>query len=342
MTEEISEIDRIQTGCKAIDTLMQGGLATGTITQIFGEKALGKSILSLQAACSAVAEGHSAIILDTEQSYFSYLIKYRREGLNKRFGKNIPIRELKLERVPRSSKKNKGPLSRSQLVTALSSMLNSQGVAYNENHLSAIADMLSPEYQVKLEGTDPSVMVIQMPEITDLLALHGIDADKAVSEGGRVELRMRSTPVYQSALYQIVQQTKAKLLVYDSISAPFKSAFPNTQDLPARSAGLAMLLAHSQRLCVQFGIAVVVTSHASIDPMHAWDRRPYGGVTLGHEAKFSFELTKATSKRNEDAVAVNPEEKQEDGGRAFWVQRHPAMADYSQFGYANIDDEGFH
>ena len=341
MTEEINQLERIQTGCKAIDTLMEGGLATGTITQVFGEKALGKSILSLQAACSAVAEGNSAIILDTEQSYFSYLVKYRKEGLNKRFGKNIPIREVKLERVPRSSKKNKQAISRSQLVTALSSLLNQQGVAYNENHLSAIANILSPEYQVKLEGTDPSVMIIQMPEITNLLALHGVDSDIVVSEGGRVELHLRSTPVYQSALYQIIEQTHAKLLIYDSISAPFKSAFPNTQDLPARSAGLAMLLAHAQRLCVQFGIAVVVTSHASIDPMHAWDRRPYGGVTLGHEAKFSFELTKNTSKRNEDAVSVNPEDEQE-GGRAFWVQRHPAMADYSKFGYANIDEEGFH
>ncbi len=43
-------------GAKALDTLTDGGLATGTITQIFGEKALGKSILSLQAAYSAVAE----------------------------------------------------------------------------------------------------------------------------------------------------------------------------------------------------------------------------------------------------------------------------------------------
>jgi len=56
------------------------GLSTGTITQIFGEKALGKSILSLQAAFSTVANGSSAIILDTEQSYFSYLVEYRRPG----------------------------------------------------------------------------------------------------------------------------------------------------------------------------------------------------------------------------------------------------------------------
>lgn len=351
MAEEVVEQGRIKTCCEAIDALMEGGLATGTITQIFGEKALGKSILSLQAACSAVAEGNSAIILDTEQSYFSYLVKYRKDGLNRRFGKEIPIREVKLERVPRASRRNRQGPSRSQLVTALSSALNQQGVAYTENHLSAIADILSPEYQFKLESTEPAVLVIQMPQIIDLLALHGTDAEIAVSEGGRVELHLKSTPVYQSALYNMIRQTKTKLLVYDSISAPFKSTFPNTQDLPARSAGLAMLLAHAQRLCVEFSIAVLVTSHASIDPMKAWNRRPYGGVTLGHEAKFSFELTKATAKRNSDAVEVNGraiQERDEEGGekvehgRAFWVQRHPALADYSKFGYADIDEEGFH
>jgi RecA/RadA recombinase len=335
-------MDRIQTGCKALDTLTDGGLATGTITQIFGEKALGKSILSLQAGFSTVAAGNSAIILDTEQSYFSYLVPYRKEGLEKRYGKGAQVKELKLERVPRqSSKRGKQPLTRSQLVTSLSSTLNGLGISYTENHLSAIADILSPEFHVELDGKDPSLLLIQMPEITDLLALHGIEAEKQVSEGGRVDLRLRSTPVYQSALHHIIEHTKAKLLVYDSISAPFKASFPSTQDLPARSAGLAMLLSHAQRLCVEFGIAVVVTSHASIDPIKAWDRRPYGGVTLGHEAKFSFELTKSTSKRNKDAISINPEDESEDG-RAIWVQRHPAMADYSRFGYARIDDEGFH
>ena len=62
------QLERIQTGCNALDLLTNGGLPTGTITQIFGEKALGKSILSLQAAYSTVAGGNSAIILDTEQS----------------------------------------------------------------------------------------------------------------------------------------------------------------------------------------------------------------------------------------------------------------------------------
>ena len=155
-------------------------------------------------------------------------------------------------------------------------------------------------------------------------------------------MRLNSTPVYQSALYRLVEETKAKLLIYDSLSAPLKSTFPATQDLPARSSSLAMLLSHAQRLCIQFGIAVLTTSHVSIDPINEWDRRPYGGMILGHDAKFSFELTKSTATRNSKGkpMAVNPDEFTE-GGRAIWVHRHPAMADLSRYGYTSIGDEGF-
>jgi hypothetical protein len=38
---------------------------------------------------------------------------------------------------------------------------------------------------------------------------------------------------------------------------------------------------------------------------------------------------------------INPEA-EEGSAKAFWVARHPAMAEYSKFGYAKIDEEGFH
>jgi RecA/RadA recombinase len=333
-------MERIPTQCKAVDDLLDGGLATGTITQVFGEKALGKSIFSHQAACSTVAGGHSAIILDTEQSYTSYLLPYRQEGMNKRFGKEIPAVDLKLERVTKPAGKKKGA-SRGELLTAISTALDRLGVSYTDAHLGPIADILCPSFTVEVPSKDPSVYILQTPEVTDLLNLHGVDASKEVSKGGRVELRLRQTPTYDSVLHGLVRDTGAKLLVYDSISAPFKSSFPSTQDLPARSAGLAMLLSHAQRLCVEFGIAVLVVSHVSIDPIKAWNRHPYGGVILGHEAKFSLELTKSRARRNGEA-ADDGEEEKSDSGRAFWVARHPALEDYSKSGLARIDEEGFH
>jgi len=70
-------MEKLPTHCKALDQLTDGGLPTGTITQVFGEKALGKSILCFQAACATVASGRTAVVLDTEQSYMSYLVEYR-------------------------------------------------------------------------------------------------------------------------------------------------------------------------------------------------------------------------------------------------------------------------
>jgi len=333
-------MERIPTQCKAVDDLLDGGLATGTITQLFGEKALGKSIFSFQAACSTVAGGHSAIILDTEQSYSSYLLPYRQAGMNTRLGKEIACVDLRLERATKASGRKKGP-TRGELLTALGTTLDRLGVSYTDSHLGPIADILCPTFTVQIPTTASSVFILEVPEVVDLLNLHGVDANKEVSSGGRVELRLRQTPTYDSVLHTIIRDTGAKLLVYDSISAPFKSSFPSTQDLPARSAGLAMVLSHAQRLCVEFGIAVLVVSHVSIDPIKAWNRRPYGGIILGHEAKFSLELTKSTAKRNGEAEAEN-EDDRTDKGRAFWVVRHPAMEEYGKVGFASIDEEGFH
>ncbi len=339
-------MERIPTGCQAVDDLLDGGLATGTITQLFGEKALGKSIFSHQVACSAVAGGHSAVIVDTEQSYGAYLLPYRQSGMNKRFAKDIAAIDLKLEKVPKSTGKKKGP-TRGELLTAIATSLDRLGVSYTDAHLRPIADILCPSFSVEVPTKDPSVFVLQAPSVIDLLNLHGVDANIEVSKGGRTELRQRQTPSYDSVLHQIIRDTGAKFLVYDSLSAPFKASFPSTQDLPARSAGLAMLLTHAQRLCVEFGIAVLVVSHVSIDPIRAWNRRPYGGVILGHEAKFSLELTKSKARRRGETAEENEEyeeskDERDDSGRAFWVARHPAMQEYSRSGLATIDEEGFH
>ncbi len=186
-------MERIPTQCKAVDDLLDGGLATGTITQVFGEKALGKSIFSHQAACSTVAGGHSAIILDTEQSYSSYLLPYRQAGMNKRFGKEIAAVDLKLERVTKPTGKKKGA-TRGELLTAISTTLDRLGVSYTDSHLGPIADILCPSFTVEVPTREPSVYILQTPEVTDLLNLHGVDANKEVSKGGRVELRLRQTP----------------------------------------------------------------------------------------------------------------------------------------------------
>jgi RecA/RadA recombinase len=343
-------MEKLPTQCKAVDLMVDGGLAAGTITQIFGDKALGKSLLSFQAAFATVAGGHSAIILDTEQSYHSYLIEPWRERLNRRFGKEIPIGEVSISRrsaereeqkeKPKSERKKFVP--RSQVVTAISSALNRLEVPYTQSQLDSATDIFSSDLYVEpFEVKEPSVVVVQVPEVADLLGMHGVEGEKALSEGGRVELHLLRTPSYHSILRQMVKDTGARLVVYDSISAPFKASFPSTQDLPARSASLSMMLTHAQRLCVEYAIAVVAVAHVSVNPINPWVRRPYGGAILGYEAKFSLELARGVGKKEESDVAVNPEDETKDA-KVVWLARHPAAAEYSRYGFLRIDEEGIH
>jgi RecA/RadA recombinase len=343
-------MDRIPTHCKAVDKMLGGGLAPGTVTQFFGEKAEGKSLLSLQTAFSMVAKGSSAIVLDTEQSYRSYLLESWTDPLSKRFDRSVPVVEVEVKRnsseeggvTEEKGRERKKRLARSQVSTALSSALNRLEVPYTDLQLEEAVDIFLSDLHIEpLEVSEPSVVLIQVPEVTDLIGLHGATTGKAVSEGGRVELRLLRTPSYDSLLRRMVRTTRAKLLVYDSISAPFKASFPSTQDLPARSAGLSMMLSHAQRLCVEFGLAVLTVSHVSINPIHHWEARPYGGAILGYEAKFSLELTSEHRGKEKQAEIVNPEDESENAKRA-WLARHPAAAPFSRFGYMNFDGEGIH
>lgn len=60
MTEPVS------TGCGAVDELLGGGFERGTVTQIFGPPATGKTTLALGAAVEVAAGGGRALYLDAE------------------------------------------------------------------------------------------------------------------------------------------------------------------------------------------------------------------------------------------------------------------------------------
>lgn len=58
--------DRVSTGVPALDELLGGGLERGSITQLYGEPACGKSTLALIAVTSALRRGEGVIFFDTE------------------------------------------------------------------------------------------------------------------------------------------------------------------------------------------------------------------------------------------------------------------------------------
>ncbi|MGQ4555237.1 DNA repair and recombination protein RadB [Halobellus sp. GM3] len=58
--------DALTTGCRPLDELLGGGFERGTVTQLYGPPAAGKTNVALSAAVRVAAAGETAVYIDTE------------------------------------------------------------------------------------------------------------------------------------------------------------------------------------------------------------------------------------------------------------------------------------
>lgn len=58
--------ESIQTGCPPVDELLGGGFERGTVTQLYGPPAAGKTNIALTSAVETGANGGTAVYIDTE------------------------------------------------------------------------------------------------------------------------------------------------------------------------------------------------------------------------------------------------------------------------------------
>ncbi|WP_290812807.1 DNA repair and recombination protein RadB [Halovivax sp.] len=58
--------EAISTGCEPVDELLGGGFERGTVTQLYGPPASGKTNLALSGAVEVAAAGGTAVFIDTE------------------------------------------------------------------------------------------------------------------------------------------------------------------------------------------------------------------------------------------------------------------------------------
>ena len=73
----------ISTGCGPVDDLLDGGFERGTVTQVYGQPAAGKTNLALGAAVEVAADGGRSVYIDTEGlsvDRFEQLLEARVDG----------------------------------------------------------------------------------------------------------------------------------------------------------------------------------------------------------------------------------------------------------------------
>ncbi len=58
--------ESVSTGCRPLDELLGGGFERGTVTQLYGPPAAGKTNIALSAAVDVAVAGGSALYIDTE------------------------------------------------------------------------------------------------------------------------------------------------------------------------------------------------------------------------------------------------------------------------------------
>lgn len=78
--------DPIPTGCAALDDLLGGGFPRGTVTQVYGPPAAGKTNLALSAALETASGGEMTYYIDTEG-----LSADRFEQLARAYSENVKV-----------------------------------------------------------------------------------------------------------------------------------------------------------------------------------------------------------------------------------------------------------
>jgi len=334
-------LNHIETGLEVLDRILGGGLPKGVLVQVFGEKAVGKSIFSSQLAYKNIAQGCSSLIVDTEQGFRSTIGPYWHERFKRRFNLDCEIQYVGVKRFALRGREKR--VFESELKSAFEAALSSMKIGYTRAQLEQACwpflEGLDLEYNV---SGKPTLYVIEAPALQDVLALNGVRCDLLISDSGRVEVRLlpgTTFKVSESVLGKLVRDAGVSLLVYDSISMPLKSTFIGTQDFPGRSSATALILGQTQKLCSELDLSVIALNHITVNPITG-QNRPYGGQIVGYDFKFSFLLERAYSSALNDKTVAN-EKILSEANRILRVHRHPSIPEYSLSIALKLCDEGF-
>jgi len=223
-----------KTGCSTIDLLLGNGIPQGTITAIYAESGIGKTILGAQLVLAEISQlGKDVIVIETEgnreEDYLEILYRF----------------------------KDRWGLTESEIRKHL-------------HFYPVISDFMG-----------------ESRAMIDLLKMVGYDAIIEQSKKG---------DKYSITFKECKPKLKEKdlsnsgLLIIDSLTEPLKATIGHkSQNLPARSELISRFFYKLISLGYNYGLAVLIIHHASVNPMQVYGRdfgKPYGGDEVLYNSKY--------------------------------------------------------
>ena len=180
----------------------------------------------------------------------------------------------------------------------------------------------------KKEGGGKIFLVVAKT-IRSLAELFGWKAD-VEPKGSKMEFMVYGKSE-RGRLHEEMRRSRVDVVIVDSVTAPIRNEIPTAQqNLPAKSAVEAFIMGRLLDLQDRFGVAVITTHHASVNPTNPYDisAEIRGGLSIKHMAKHVVYIDRREKRGFEDI-------------RRFWLVRAPAKVPWSEVRFAKITDAGY-
>jgi len=155
---------------------------------------------------------------------------------------------------------------------------------------------------------------------------------KAKDTKGKMDFQILET-LKDSEIEDVIKAEKIGAIVLDSISSPVRQIMSDDQqNNPAKATAQSLILGRLLQLQDRYGLALVVTAHASVNPANQYatsmDVRMRGGLVLHHFSKRVIYIDARETKELRDY-------------RRLWIVRSEDEPRFSAVVGAKVSDIGF-
>jgi DNA repair protein RAD51 len=281
VAEQRGELICVTTGCKELDAVLEGGIETGSITELYGEFRCGKTQLchTLCVTCQLPidmggAEG-KALYIDTEGTFRPQRLAQIAERCALRVWGGLGV----------------GPTSSARMSCFVFCVYACRSIIYNCPSSSIPATNTPPQTHARTHsfGLAPN-------EVLDNVAYA-----RAHNTDHQYELLAAAAGMMADARFA--------LIVVDSATALHRVEYVGRGELAARQNNLGRFLRGLQKLADEFGVAVVVTNQVVTNPdamSFGPTIKPIGGNIMAHATTTRLWIKKGRGEARVAKIVASP------------------------------------